>query len=718
MAIGDLMIMVRISLGLLPGLSYALYDALNHIESARIYGNIDAYAYYYVDLLVGTPPQRVSVILDTGSGVVAFPCASCSHCGKHIDPAFDFGKSSSASWVPCGSRCAGRCENGKCTYYQGYTEGSSISGWWFQDQVRLGDALQHNPPVIGRMGCHQNENNLFYTQKANGIMGVGPHSRGGGRTLIQELFQDSAHVETNVFAVCLAEWGGRLVVGGFNATYHTGAVQYIKMYLTGYYGVRLTGMRVNGKVIATRFGSAMIDSGTTYTYMGSTPYRALRDAIVRYCQNHNGCGVNRGKCWTLQHGYSDLDQFPNVDVVFGDVTTVWVPKAYLYRKGSTGTWCYAFEDDGANANTVLGASWMLHQEIIFDMKTNRVGIARANCPEFRQRPEHRVDAARASPPDTRAAAPEPTTKPPTTVAPAPTTSRRPTTTTVAPTPATTRRPTTTTAAPTTSKASYTRAPRASPTVGDTIPPRWIPPPTTAPRIVAVSTSISARPSSTHTSRVVRTTAVGRTTAKAGMAPHEQTTTGPVPASEAANGTGTFVALQEAVAESGAVLGAGLTLGMCVSMFGIYRCCCRGKEHRHVQLKDVDDSGMPPQIVGSITEHNSIAGPDMFEIGDEDEDCEFIPDTEARPGPSPSPRLQKVGISGLVENSEILDFAAADPDFSLLGEAADTFGGAHEGGSSSGLREQDATWLGEDTEVDLPVFSGPSRAAASSNVGSA
>ena len=30
--------------------------------------------------MVGTPPQRVSVILDTGSGVCAYPCASCKHC--------------------------------------------------------------------------------------------------------------------------------------------------------------------------------------------------------------------------------------------------------------------------------------------------------------------------------------------------------------------------------------------------------------------------------------------------------------------------------------------------------------------------------------------------------------------------------------------------------------------------------------------------------------
>lgn len=32
------------------------------------------------------------------------------------------------------------------------------------------------------------------------------------------------------------------------------------------------------------------------------------------------------------------------------------------RKGKTDTYCYGFQDDGPNANTVLGAVWMLHQE--------------------------------------------------------------------------------------------------------------------------------------------------------------------------------------------------------------------------------------------------------------------------------------------------------------------------------------------------------------------
>jgi len=369
-----------------------LYDPVNHIESARIYGNIDSYAYYYADLLVGSPPQRVSVIMDTGSGVIGFPCASCGHCGQHIDPSFDFAKSSTASWVPCGSGCTGRCQKNHCSYHQGYTEGSSISGYWFSDYVRIGDSLQKNPAIMGKMGCHQNENNLFYTQKANGIFGIGP----GARTLLHTMFGDREHINKEVFAMCLAEWGGRIVLGGHNKSYHTADIKWAPMTVnTGYYGVALSSMAVDGKSVATRYGRTIIDSGTTYVYMATQPYRALKTAIEGYCKKHSSCNARqRGTCWTLSGSGkpSELSGFPSITVSFGSVATNWHPKGYMYRKGTTAQWCYAFEDDGAGAGTVLGAAWMVHHEVIFDMVNNKIGVADANCPEFKTRPTHNQNA--------------------------------------------------------------------------------------------------------------------------------------------------------------------------------------------------------------------------------------------------------------------------------------------------------------------------------------
>eukprot|EP00419_Tripos_fusus_P031863 CAMPEP_0172786208 /NCGR_PEP_ID=MMETSP1074-20121228/205832_1 /TAXON_ID=2916 /ORGANISM="Ceratium fusus, Strain PA161109" /LENGTH=367 /DNA_ID=CAMNT_0013623221 /DNA_START=219 /DNA_END=1322 /DNA_ORIENTATION=- len=239
------------------------------------------------------------------------------------------------------------------------------------------------------LGCHMDENRLFYTQKANGILGIRPPGR-GARTLLQELFADKAHIDSSVFALCLAEWGGRLVVGGHNKSYHTGPVVYFPLSMsTGYYGVPLSSMRVDGREVHNKFGSTMIDSGTTYVYMATAAYIALKGAIEKYCRSHDNCGaIQRGNCFEIPKLNDGLGNFPVIEVIFRGQTTQWSASGYMYRKGQSNRWCYAFEDDGPNANTVLGAAWMIQHEVIFDLPRNQIGVANANCPLFKKRPKH------------------------------------------------------------------------------------------------------------------------------------------------------------------------------------------------------------------------------------------------------------------------------------------------------------------------------------------
>lgn len=47
------------------------YDA--HIHTIQLLGSFEL-GYYYINLFVGEPPQKQSVIVDTGSSITAFPC--------------------------------------------------------------------------------------------------------------------------------------------------------------------------------------------------------------------------------------------------------------------------------------------------------------------------------------------------------------------------------------------------------------------------------------------------------------------------------------------------------------------------------------------------------------------------------------------------------------------------------------------------------------------
>jgi len=56
-----------------------------------IFGNITNISYYYSYIFMGTPPQPQSVILDTGSSLVAVPCENyCANCNiNSLNPFFD-----------------------------------------------------------------------------------------------------------------------------------------------------------------------------------------------------------------------------------------------------------------------------------------------------------------------------------------------------------------------------------------------------------------------------------------------------------------------------------------------------------------------------------------------------------------------------------------------------------------------------------------------------
>lgn len=407
----------------------AKYDPEARVESARLYGNLNDYAYYFTDLLVGSPkPQLTSVIIDTGSHLIGFPCSGCSHCGHHLEPALDIGHSDTAQWIPCNGEhhcdsCSktGDLKNGTCAYSESYSEGSAISGHWFSDYVQLGDAVSQNPPVRARMGCHNSENNLFYTQKANGIMGLAPSTvlqaaepaydgaffvtpsqpTPSQPTILDDLFHDKKHVDSRIFSICLADAGGMLTVGGYNSAHHLSSsdIQWARMRPSQYYFVFTQMLQVEDVPVAAdpnEFGATIIDTGTTLSYFPGIVYDTLVSDLRAYCVGHQGCGAmpdeTDDRCWKLNDENPDAkpDGFPTLFFHFSSYTedqvekVEWPATSFLNRRYD-GRWCYTFRKH-AESHTILGISWILNRDAIFDIANGRFGIVKASCPKFSKVP--------------------------------------------------------------------------------------------------------------------------------------------------------------------------------------------------------------------------------------------------------------------------------------------------------------------------------------------
>jgi len=389
------------------------YNPETRILSAHLYGNLATYGYYFVDLLVGTPSgQRASVIVDTGSRLMGFACTGCQHCGEHIDRAFNVSQSATAAWVGCGDEtCNVACSNERCPYAETYSEGSSISGVFFKDFARLGDSEseQANPQMRVQMGCNLRENSLFYSQAASGIMGLAPGA-GSSPTILAQLFSDTEHVRTSTFSLCFATWGGRLTVGGYNSSYHRGGsdgkgIQWVRLRPERYHFVFPVGVTIgdagDGRGVSAAWGQqhlgvSIVDSGTTYSYFPQPLYVAILEQINRYCDGdaRGGCSASKSNaqtaegsdCWQMSAPELEPVDFPTLRMYFDEDTRVdWHPLEYLQKRDSSGIWCATFLPDDVS-QTVLGTSFMLRRDVIFDIDGGMMGFAGADCPEHRRPP--------------------------------------------------------------------------------------------------------------------------------------------------------------------------------------------------------------------------------------------------------------------------------------------------------------------------------------------
>ena len=370
---------------------------LRNLSEQYIYGSAFKLNYYYSNLYLGENMQKQGYILDTGSTITTSTCVPlCDHCGKHINPAYNL--SSQDKILSCSddrcklvsSRCNGN--NNKCSFSISYSEGSSLKGVFINEIVRFGHNYKEQNATFVPIGCTTDENHLFYTQDANGIMGLANNDH----NFIDILYKSGA-IERKIFSLCFAQMGGILNIGEINYKTHKENVSFVPMLLDRgkYFGLTIKSMAVNNRTIENyrQYGfNIFIDSGTTISYINHKIFDEILTLMKEECKKFdkiNACGrylyhSDFGHCFyfnTIEDlHYAVNNYWPIIHFYLDGYDYKWMGPNYFFNISTSSKFgaCMGINKSFGTKIT-LGSSWIIGHDIIFDRDNHLIGIAEAEC---------------------------------------------------------------------------------------------------------------------------------------------------------------------------------------------------------------------------------------------------------------------------------------------------------------------------------------------------
>jgi Eukaryotic aspartyl protease len=189
------------------------------------------------------------------------------------------------------------------------------------------------------MGCVTSETHFFYSQKADGILGMKMTKKNEATPFIQQLYKKSkiSHLS---FALCFGNIGGSMSFGGYPSELVLDKMQYTGLDLNGY-KVTIQRMLIDEQIIDNINGnSVIVDSGTTYTYFSSTLFNSFMDKLDIYCKKLNSCkGIQdyqvHDKCFILNQDTTEEEFYASYPIITFDFSKSalyqWYPSDYMVK---------------------------------------------------------------------------------------------------------------------------------------------------------------------------------------------------------------------------------------------------------------------------------------------------------------------------------------------------------------------------------------------------
>ncbi|KAG9458257.1 hypothetical protein H6P81_002765 [Aristolochia fimbriata] len=398
------------------------FQRLSALRAPVVSGASTGSGQYLVDLRLGTPPQRLQLVADTGSDLVWVRCSACRDCSRR-PPGTAFRARHSRTFAPfhcyspeCGlapapnppAPCNRTVLHTPCRYHYAYADASFTSGFFSRDAVTL-NASSGGEVEVRRLdfGCGFGVAGPSLSG-ARGVLGL-------GRGPISFASQVGKPIG-NKFSYCLMDYTlsppptSYLLIGNGDA--HRSSQRRLRftplltnpLSPTFYYigieaasvdGVRL---RIDPAVWAldgAGNGGTVVDSGTTLTFLPEAAYRRILSAFRRrvrlprvappdpnleFCVNVSSSSSSPAATAEGREGREGRMGLPRLSFRLMGGAAFSPPPRNYFVDAAEGVQCLALLPVSSDSGfSVIGNLMQQGFLFEFDREESKVGFSRTGC---------------------------------------------------------------------------------------------------------------------------------------------------------------------------------------------------------------------------------------------------------------------------------------------------------------------------------------------------
>ncbi|KAG8096207.1 hypothetical protein GUJ93_ZPchr0013g34554 [Zizania palustris] len=360
---------------------------------------------YLVHFAIGTPPQPVQLILDTGSDLTWTQCRPCVACFDQTLPHFDPSSSSTFAvqrcdlpmcrnldWSSCGKQSWG---NRACVYAYAYADNSITTGQLDTDTFTFAsaeDAIGGASVPDLTFGCGNFNNGIFKSNET----GIAGFSRGALSLPAQLKVDNFSHCFT---AITGSEPSPVLLGVPANLYSHTaasGVVQSTALVRPPSSGQNAYYLSLKGITVGkTRLpipksafalkqdgtGGTIIDSGTGMMTLPTAAYSLVHDAFIAQVKLpvHNSTSSSSVSqlCFSAPPGAKP--EVPALVLHFKGATLNLPRENYMFELEEAGDNITCLAINGGDDLTIIGNFQQQNMHVLYDLANNMLSFVPAQC---------------------------------------------------------------------------------------------------------------------------------------------------------------------------------------------------------------------------------------------------------------------------------------------------------------------------------------------------